>query len=421
MTLNKTILLIISGSIAAYKSAELCRLLKKQGAQVIPILTKGGSQFITPLTLSALCGEKCYMDLFSLTDEAQMGHIRLARTPDAIMVAPASANFIARINHGMADDLASSVILASNKPIFIAPAMNPFMYENQATQDNISNLQKRGVHIITPDAGDTACGETGIGRMAEIEVIYQQLEQYFANQRHSSISALAGALAGKKITITAGGTSEPIDPVRIITNRSTGMQGFLIAKKLNEAGASVTLIYGNVTQDIDALPENIKKIHAETADAMLQQVEESLPCDIFIAAAAVSDWKMQDYSHEKIKKQKNDDASDAATHQITLTETVDILKYIAHHTTMRPALVIGFAAETENLQQYAETKFLAKNCDMMLANQVGADTGFGNSENAIYFLQKDDDNHIKTEQWQRLNKANIAEQLCQKIIGFFVE
>ncbi|MCH9852251.1 MAG: bifunctional phosphopantothenoylcysteine decarboxylase/phosphopantothenate--cysteine ligase CoaBC [Alphaproteobacteria bacterium] len=420
MTLNKTILLIISGSIAAYKSAELCRLLKKQGARVIPILTKGGSQFITPLTISALCEEKCYMDLFSLTDEAQMGHIRLARTPDAIVVAPASANFIARINHGMADDLASSVILASNKPIFIAPAMNPFMYENQATQDNISNLQKRGVQLITPDAGDTACGETGIGRMAEIEMIYQQLEQYFAKQSHSSIGALSGALAGKKVTITAGGTSEPIDPVRIITNRSTGMQGFLIAKILNEAGASVTLIYGNVTQKIGALPDNITKIHAETADDMLQQVEQSLPCDIFISAAAVSDWKMQDYSHEKIKKQKT---GDTATHQITLTETVDILKHIAHHTTMRPALVVGFAAETENLKQHSQAKFLAKNCDMMIANQVGADTGFGNSDNAIYFLQKDGGNNanngIKTEQWQKLNKAQIAEQLRQKIIGFF--
>ena len=409
MTLNKTILLIISGSIAAYKTLELCRLLKKQGARVIPILTKGGSQFITPLTVSALCGEKCYMDLFSLTDEAEMGHIRLARTPDAIMVAPASANFIARITHGMADDLASSVILASDKPIFIAPAMNPFMYENQATQANISHLQKRGINIITPESGDTACGEVGIGRMAEIEVIYQQLEEYFANQSYQ--------LSGKKIIITAGGTSEPIDPVRIITNRSTGKQGFAIAKQLSEAGASVTLIYGNVTQDANRLPDNIKKIHAETADAMLQQVEQALPADIFISAAAVSDWKVRDAHQQKIKK--NDDDKGGATYQLNLIETVDILKHIAHHQTMRPSLVIGFAAETENLTQYAEAKFIAKNCDMMIANQVGAKTGFGETENAIYFLQKESDNAITTEQWQSLSKADIAKRLCEKIIEFF--
>ncbi len=233
------------------------------------------------------------------------------------------------------------------------------------------------MNIITPTSGDTACGEIGVGRMAEIEVIYQQLERYFANQVESLSGAPIVSLAGKKIIITAGGTSEPIDPVRIITNRSTGKQGFEIAKQLSEAGASVTLIYGNVTQDIGALPVNITKIHAETADDMLQQVEQALPADIFISAAAVSDWKVRDASPQKIKK--NDDDKGGATYQITLTETVDILKHIAHHQTMRPSLVIGFAAETENLTQYAKRSLSAKNCDMMIANQVGGNIGFGDS------------------------------------------
>ncbi len=417
MKLNKTILLIVSGSIAAYKTPELCRLFKKQGVEIIPILTKGGAEFITPLTLASICEHKCYQDLFNLTDEAEMGHIHLARTPDAILIAPASANFMAHIAHGMATDLATSVILATNRPVFIAPAMNPFMYENMATQENINILQKRGFHMIAPESGFMACGEEGMGRMANLNMIHQTLCDYFAHHVAQQ-SGQKKPLTGKTAIITAGGTAEPIDPVRVITNRSTGIQGFAIADSLAKYGASVTLIYGNVTQDPQMLHPDIVKIHAPTADAMHQQVEENLPADIFISAAAVSDWKVKDYQTQKIKKQYS--ATNDNLYQLTLIANPDILKEISSlKNANRPKLIVGFAAETDNLQDYATQKFIKKNCDMMLANQVGNDTGFGVNNNQIYFLEKDSQENIISEQWTSMSKEKIAETLCQKIIKFF--
>lgn len=384
---NTSILLIISGGIAAYKSLELIRLMRKAGASVRCILTSGGAQFVTPLSVSALCEEPVYQDLWSLKDESEMGHIRLSREADLILIAPASANMIAKMAHGMADDLATTTLLAADKPIIIAPAMNHKMWENPATQANIATLKSRGVRVIGPDEGDMACGEYGVGRMSEPDTIMQAL------------SVRDGALSGYKALVTSGPTYEPLDPVRFIGNRSSGKQGHAIATALAQAGADVTLITGPVSLPD---PAGVKTIHVETAAEMLKSCEAALPCDIAICAAAVSDWGPEQTAPQKIKKS-------GAAPALKLKENADILKTLSHHK-KRPALVIGFAAETENLLDNARAKLKAKGCDWILANNV-AENDFGGDANHIIWLS-----HRLQEDWGQNSKTALAERLAQKIV-----
>ena len=396
MLQNKRILLIISGGIAAYKSLELIRLLKKDGAQVRCILTKGGAQFITPLSVSALSEEKVYTDLWSLTDETEMGHIRLSREADLILVAPGSADLLAKMAHGLADDLASTTLLAANAPIMVAPAMNPMMWQNAATQQNIETLVARGVSVIGPDSGDMACGENGLGRLLEPLDIRKAIHQFFFDL----------PLKGLRALITSGPTFEPIDPVRFIGNRSSGKQGHAIATALANAGADVTLVTGPVSlQD----PASAKTIHVETAKQMLQACVATLPCDIAVCAAAVSDWRASETKQHKIKKRSN-----ARPPVLDLEETTDILKTISQHKKHRPKLVIGFAAETQSVQENAAAKLSSKGCDWILANSVAHNAGFGQNDNTVSLIRKNG-----TEQWQTMSKQAVAQKLTEEIIRHF--
>ncbi len=396
MLKNKNILLIISGGIAAYKSLELIRLLKKQGANVKTILTKSGSEFVTALSVSSLSGEQCYTDLFSLKDETEMGHIELSREADLIIIAPASANIIAKMANGIADDLATTTLLASNKQIMIAPAMNHMMWENPATQSNLSKLKQYGIKLIGPEKGDMACGEDGIGRMSEPETIISEIEKYFSPK----------PLKGKHIIVTSGPTYEPIDPVRFIGNRSSGKQGHAIAQSLKDAGANITLITGPVSLND---PTAITTIHVETATEMLEAVNESLPADIAICAAAVSDWKIENPSEQKIKKQTGKKPI------IKLHENPDILYEISNRKKDRPSLVIGFAAETENLLENAKNKLKKKKCDVILANDVSPSQKiFSGNENQLYFITESEN-----EKWERCSKKETADKITDKIISFF--
>ena len=386
---DKNILLVISGGIAAYKSLELIRLIRKSGGNVRCILTSGGAQFITPLSVSSLSENETYTDLFSLKDETEMGHIRLSREADLIVVAPASANMIAKLSNGIADDLASTALLAANKQILLAPAMNHKMWNNAATQDNLEKLKSRGFKFTGPVEGDMACNEFGMGRMAEPEEILRSIFSFFFEQ----------PLIGKTAIVTSGPTFEPIDPVRFIGNRSSGKQGHAIAQALLESGASVTLISGPVNEKP---PAGVKLIEIETANEMLAAVEKSLPADIFIGAAAVSDWSPAP-SAQKIKKQPGKPAP-----AINLRENPDILKTVANHK-KRPALVVGFAAETENLLENAKTKLKSKNCDWILANNVSENL-FGSDENQVYLVTS-----TSTDEWKKQGKRAIAQELAAKI------
>ncbi len=400
MLTDKKILLIISGGIAAYKSLELIRLLRKNNAAVQCVLTKGGEQFVTPLSVSSLSENKVYQNLWSLTDEAEMGHIRLSRENDLILVAPASADLLAKMTHGLANDLASTVLLASNKPVMVAPAMNPEMWNNQATQDNLSILKERGVLFCGPESGEMACGETGLGRMSESNQIFSAIQDFFFEK----------PLKGKKAIVTSGPTYEPLDPVRFLGNRSSGKQGHAIASALRDAGADVTLIAGPV-QIPD--PSGIRTVHIETGKKMLEACLSALPADICVCAAAVSDWTPVSPATQKIKKK--DDASEP---DLKLTQNPDILKTISNHD-KRPKLVVGFAAETENLQENAQQKLSKKGCDWIIANHVGADKNgnektFGSNENKIYFVTQ---NNIS--EWNRAQKTDIAQRIVLKIIEEF--
>ncbi len=391
---NKTILLIVTGSIAAYKTPELIRLLVKEGARVIPVLTKGGEQFVTALTLQTLAQEKTYSELFSLTDEAEMGHIKLSRMSDCVVIAPASADFMAKMAHGLADDLASTLVLASTKPVLCAPAMNPQMWAAQATQDNFKQLQQRGVRFIGPVSGDVACHEDGIGRMAEPADIVAAIQSQFAH---------AGALKGKRVIITAGPTVEAIDPVRFISNHSSGKQGFAIAQALAQAGADVTLIHGPTA----IMPPHVKKtISVTSAQDMQKAVESALPADIAICTAAVADWRVKKVQGSKMKKGK-------APLALALEENPDILASLSQHK-KRPRLVIGFAAETETLEKHAAEKLARKKCDWLLANDVSNGV-FGADTNQILFLSSGK----KPETWDRLSKSDVAEKLTKKIVSYF--
>ena len=386
-----TIHLIISGGIAAYKSLELIRRLRERGWRVVPILTRAGAQFVTPLSVAALAGEPARDNLWSLTDEAEMGHIRLARDPDLIVVAPATANIMAKMAHGQADDLATAVLLATDRPVLLAPAMNPHMWDNAATRENVKTLAARGIAIVGPQAGDMACGEIGTGRMAEVPDIIAAIEKITG----------ARPLAGRHAIVTVGATQEPIDPVRFITNGSSGKQGVAIAAALARAGAKVTLVHGALQVPVS---EGMNAVFARTAAEMWVAVERALPADIFIGAAAVADYAPVKTQAQKIKK------SDAGNIALTMQPTIDILKSVSAHSA-RPPLVIGFALETENLLVNARAKLVAKNCNWILANDVAA---MHADASKITLLSS-----AKTLEWPVISKYSVAIRLIEEIVNHF--
>ncbi|MDA9031857.1 bifunctional phosphopantothenoylcysteine decarboxylase/phosphopantothenate--cysteine ligase CoaBC [Amylibacter sp.] len=393
---GRRILLIIGGGIAAYKSLQLIRELQKKGAEVLPVMTKSAAKFVTPLSVSALSKNKVYSDLFNLNDEAEMGHIELSRSSDLIIVAPATANLMAKMAFGLATDLPSTLLLATDTPVLIAPAMNVRMWEHPATQNNCKTLIKNGVHFSGPDEGDMACGEFGFGRMSEPETIVKAASDILFN----------GPLKGKHIVITSGPTHEPIDPVRYIANRSSGNQGSEIANALTSLGAKVTFITGPSSYKF---PESCEIIKVETAIEMLDAVEANMPCDIAIFSAAVSDWRVEKKNTNKIKKNQSKDVL-----KINFIENPDILKTISKMKTKRPKLVIGFAAETNNLIENATEKRIRKGCDWILLNDVSPGTGImGGKENHITLISADE-----IQEWPRMSKTAVAKKLGQKIVDY---
>ena len=393
MLSSKRILLIITGGIAAYKSLDLIRKLRAAGAAVTPVLTGSAKEFVTPLSVASLAAEKVHSELFDLTSEAEMGHIELSRSADLILVAPATADMMAKMAQGRADDLASTLILATDTPVLIAPSMNVRMWEHSATQRNLRQLKADGVKIIGPDAGDMACGEFGPGRMSEPVDILTAVQMHFTR----------GPLTGQRVLVTSGPTHEPIDPVRYIANRSSGRQGSAIAQALVNQGAEVVFISGPAAVD-PPLGAQIKRV--ETALEMAQAVEQALPCNIAIFVAAVADYRVDMPGEEKIKKQ----AEGLST--LSFVENPDILASVAQRRDNRPDLVIGFAAETEALEKNAQAKRMRKGCDWLLANDVSAKTGImGGDENAILCIEQ-----AGVDQWPRGSKAQVAERLVQKII-----
>tara|TARA_B100000131_G_scaffold317846_1_gene360601 strand:+ start:1823 stop:3247 length:1425 start_codon:yes stop_codon:yes gene_type:complete len=390
------IILIISGGIAAYKIPDIIRKIKEKGYKVIPVLTNGGAEFIKPLTLSSLAEEKCYTNLFDLTSESEMGHIKLARSADLIIVAPASANFIAKISSGICDDLASTIILATKSPIIVCPAMNPYMWSNKATQENILKLKDRQFKILDPEDGLSACGEIGVGRLANNQRILNQITS-IANKTNSH-----KPLEGIKVLVTAGPTIEPIDDVRFISNRSSGKQGYSIVESLSENGADVSLITGPVSLPS---PSANKVINVTTAEEMLNVTLKLLPVDVAICVAAVSDWKIENKFNGKLKKNNKEVI-------LKLVQNPDILKTLSKHKN-RPKLLIGFAAETENLSQLTNQKFKSKGCDWILGNIVGQNTStFGGEENSILFKTNKSE-----ESWPTMTKAAVANRLVNEIIN----
>lgn len=398
---QRRILLIISGSIAAYKSLDLIRRLRDLGADVRCILTRGGAEFITPLSVGGLSGNHVYTDLFSLTDEQEMGHIRLARDCDLVLVAPASASLMARAAHGLADDLAATVFLATDKPVMMAPAMNPVMWQNAATQDNIATLTRRGVHIIQPESGGMACGETGPGRLPEVAEIVTRVTQFFTAHK---------PLAGKTALVTSGPTHEPLDPVRFIGNRSSGKQGHAIAAALAQAGATVTLVSGPVSEPD---PAGVRVVRIQTAEEMLAACLTALPADIAICAAAVADYHPAQVADNKIKK------SDGDSLQMTLVQNPDILATLARHP-QRPRLVIGFAAETDNHLKNAERKITAKGCDWLLLNDVSNGQVFGSDANHLTLFRRTAGATTATP-LPGESKTELARQIVEAIIAQHAE
>ena len=394
-----SILLIISGGIAAYKSLELIRRLRERGARVRCILTAGGAQFVTPLSLAALSGDKVYQDLFSLTDESEMGHIRLSREADLIVVAPASADLMARMAAGMTDDLAATVLLATDKPVLVAPTMNTRMWEHPATRRNMARLTDDGVLFVDSGEGDLACGEVGKGRMAEPAAILEAIEAFFrAGRPEGSPRPLAGLHA----LVTSGPTHEPIDPVRYIANRSSGKQGHAIAAACAQMGARVTLVSGPTAQPD---PLGVEVIRVETARDMLAACEAALPADVAICAAAVADWRVARAAQAKIKKGKN------GPPVLEMAENPDILATLAARNDRRPRLVVGFAAETGDVVAYAQAKLASKGCDWIVANDVAQGTGtFGGDQNTVSLVTPEG-----VESWPRLSKTEVAARLAQRI------
>ncbi|HWU48948.1 MAG TPA: bifunctional phosphopantothenoylcysteine decarboxylase/phosphopantothenate--cysteine ligase CoaBC, partial [Asticcacaulis sp.] len=363
MASPKRILLIVGGGIAAYKSLELIRLIKKAGHEVRVVLTQAAQAFVTPLSAAALSGDTVYSDLFDLTDETEMGHISLSRQADLVVVAPATADLMAKLANGLANDLASTLLLATDKRVLMAPAMNVRMWTHAATQRNLATLKADGVLLTGPDEGEMACGEFGPGRMREPEAIFSAIM--------AALQEAPKPLMGKKVIVTAGPTFEPLDPVRGLTNRSSGRQGYAVAQKLAEAGAEVVLVSGPVAL---ATPPGVVRVDVETAQEMYDAVHKSLPCDAFIGVAAVADWRAQAVASEKQKKTAEDTLS------LTLVKNPDILESVSKHLDARPRLVIGFAAETQRLEDYAKAKLASKGCDAIIANDVSSGV-FGATEN----------------------------------------
>ena len=392
--INKKVLLIICGGIAAYKSLELIRLLKKNGANIKTILTKSGSEFVTPLSITSLSQSKVYQDLFSLEDENEMDHISLSRWSDLILIAPATANTISKLANGISDDLASTVALASNKKIFIAPAMNVRMWEHKSTKDNIKKLKSYNYKLIGPEIGDMACGEFGEGKMSEPTSILKELNNYFdtlnSNYKYKAI-------------VTAGPTHEYIDPVRYITNKSSGKQGYEIAKSLSNKGFETTLISGPTNLEVD---DNVNLIKVETAEEMFKATQNSLPADVAVFSAAVGDYKVKDIQKVKIKKQDN--------LSLKLEKNMDILNYVSNHNSLRPKLVIGFAAETNDLENYSIKKLNDKNCDWIVANDVSNENiGFNSDFNEVsIFFKKGNKEKLSYK-----HKSEISDEIVEKIIN----
>ena len=390
---GKRILLIVGGGIAAFKSLELIRLIRKSGGSVTPVLTRAAQEFVTPLSASALAADKVYTDLFDLTDEAEMGHIELSRSADLIVVAPATADLMAKMAGGLANDLASTILMATDTPVLIAPAMNVRMWMHPANQRNLSTLEADGVSLIGPDEGEMACGEYGPGRMAEPQAILEAIVVRLAN----------GPLSGKHILVTSGPTHEPIDPVRYIANRSSGAQGTAIANALTGLGAKVTFVTGPATTPP---PPGVSVVAVETAGQMLKAVTAALPADAAIFAAAVADWHVEVEAKAKIKKTKT-----GKPPALKLAENPDILSKVAKMRKGRPPLVIGFAAETDDVIANATAKRKRKGCDWIVANDVSPETGImGGTENAVTIIDANG-----AESWPRASKSDVARRLAQRI------
>ena len=394
--LEKKILLIICGGISAYKSLEVIRFLKKKGAKVKTILTKSATEFITPLSAASLSQEKVYQDLFSAENEAKMDHISLSRWSDLILVAPATANTIAKLGNGYSDDLASTVMLASDKNIFLAPAMNVRMWEHPSTKENLNKLKKFGYKIIGPEIGDMACGEFGEGKMTEPNEIVKQIENYFVNlNQNRKFKAL----------VTAGPTREYIDPVRFITNKSSGKQGFELAKSLSKNGFETTLISGPTNLKVN---KEINFIKVETTEQMFRETQNNLPTDVAIFSAAVSDFKIKERSEKKIKKEDYIN--------LNLDKNIDILNYVSNHNSLRPKIVIGFAAETNDIKNNAKKKLMEKNCDWIIANDVSNKSiGFDSDFNEVSIFYKD--KKIEDEKLSMKKKSEISEEIINRVIS----
>ena len=395
--IGKKILLIICGGIAAYKSLEIIRLLKKNGSSVKTILTKNAKNFITPLSVTSLSQEKVYSDLFNLENESEMDHISLSRWADMILVAPATANTISKISYGLSDDLASTVIFASDKKIFIAPAMNVRMWEHQSNRNNLKKLiDDFGYHIIGPEIGDMACGEYGNGKMSEPEVIINYLNKYFKTLENNKRF---------KAIVTAGPTHEYIDPVRFISNKSSGKQGYEIAKSLNESGFDTTLISGPT--NLNPI-KGVNLIKIQSADEMLEATLNNLPTDVAIFSSAVSDFKIKNKEKKKIKKD--------SISELSLEKNTDILKHISNHNSLRPKLVVGFAAETNSIKRNSLKKLSEKNCDWIIANDVSqSDIGFESDFNKVSIFYKNN----SEENLPKMKKSSLANEIVNRIISQF--
>ncbi|RAN36553.1 bifunctional phosphopantothenoylcysteine decarboxylase/phosphopantothenate--cysteine ligase CoaBC [Hyphomonas pacifica] len=392
---QKRILLIISGGIAAYKSLELIRELGRRGIACRCILTKAGQEFVTPLSVSALSGDKVYTELFDLNEEAEMGHIELSRSADLVVACPATADLMAKAAAGLANDLASTTLLATDKPVLMVPAMNVRMWQHPATQRNIETLRADGVTVMAPDEGAMACGEFGPGRLPEIPAIVSEIKRVLEGDT-------ADALNRVHALVTAGPTREPLDPVRFLSNHSSGRQGYAIADALVKLGAKVTLVSGPVSL---TPPAGVNFVSVETARQMLKACEDALPADVFISVAAVADWRPARAATKKLKIK----GAGSEHPSMELTENPDILKTIAHKRKNRPGLVIGFAAETHDVEEHAEAKLARKNCDWIVANDVSGDV-MGGAENQIVLITRDG-----SERWPRMGKEDVARQLAKRI------
>ena len=408
---GKRILLIVGGGVAAYKSLELARLLRRSGATVRGVMTAAAHHFVTPLALGSVTADKVYTDLFSLTDEAEMGHIQLSRDADLVVVSPATAGLMAKLAHGMADDLATTLLLATDKRVLLAPAMNLRMWLHPATLRNAEQLARDGCLFVGPVEGSMACGEWGVGRLSEPPVILAAIAAALQHDTTLALppgvtgrppnEALAGRLRGRRVVITSGPTHEPVDPVRYLANRSSGRQGHAIAAAAAAAGAAVTLVTGPVSLDD---PAGVDVRHVTTAREMLAAVEAALPADLFVAAAAVADWRPAEPFAAKIKK------GSTAAEPLALVENPDILRTVARHPAHRPALVVGFAAETHALLDHAQAKLAAKGCDLLVANDVGAgSTVMGGSHNTVHLLDRNG-----VESWPSLPKDEVARRLVDR-------